>query len=237
MEDARAEMLQALSVAQEDERGRISRELHDEVGQHVTALLFGLKSLEKELPPKSSHLTTVQSLQAITENVSREIHEVALKLRPTALDDLGLVRALSTFLEDWAARSHIEMAFDHAALGEARLPNYLETIVYRVVCESIHNVVKHAKAKSVSVILQRNPGQVVTIVEDDGVGFQVPYADAPGVAKRLGIVGMKERVALVGGEITIESEPKRGTTVIVRLPLPPREGRKEEIPVSDPPRG
>jgi signal transduction histidine kinase len=105
MEASRAEMMRALSAAQEEERGRISRELHDEIGQHITALLLGLKSLEKELPPKSARMTTVQSLQAITENVGHDIHEMAPQLRPTALDDLGLGRALSTFLEDWAARS------------------------------------------------------------------------------------------------------------------------------------
>jgi signal transduction histidine kinase len=217
-EASREEMMRALVAAQEAERGRISRELHDEIGQHLTALLLGLKALQNDFAPQGSALTTLESLQAITENVGREIHEVALELRPTALDDLGLVRALSTFLEDWAVRTKLEMQFDHS-LGDERLPPHLETTLYRVVCEALHNIVRHAGATRASVILQRKPGQVMAIVEDNGVGFEVSGLDTAN-RSRLGIVGMKERVALVDGELTIESGADRGTTVIVRLPLP-----------------
>ncbi|MES2693123.1 MAG: ATP-binding protein, partial [Verrucomicrobiota bacterium] len=176
--------------------------------------------LEKDLHSPSEAMTTLQSLQAITENVGQEIHEVALELRPTALDDLGLVRALSAFLEEWVSRSQLEIEFEHAGLGTERLPAHLETTLYRVICEAVHNVIKHAKAKRVSIILDRKAGRVVGTVEDNGIGFDVDALPLSASSKRLGMVGMKERVALLNGELTVESEPDRGTTILVRLPLP-----------------
>jgi signal transduction histidine kinase len=216
-------MMRALVSAQEAERARISRELHDGVGQQVTALLLGLGTLEKDLGHNSPASTVVQSLRAITENIGEEIHDAALELRPTALDDLGLVRALSTFVEDWAARATIGVQFDHGNFGDERVPPHLETTLYRVVCEALHNAARHAKAKVVSVILQRNSGGVTAIVEDNGVGFDVDRTDVSIKRKRLGLVGMRERLALIGGELTIESHPGRGTTVIARVPLARKE--------------
>ncbi len=225
-EAKREEMMRTLVASQEVERGRISRELHDEIGQHVTALLFGLTSLRREVADRPAAITTLQSLQAITESVGRDLHQVALELRPTALDDLGLVRALSAFLEDWARRSQLEVEYDHQELGTDRLPGYLETTLYRVVCEAVHNVIKHAKSTWVSVLLQRKDARIIAVVEDDGVGFDVNAA-LPALARPpLGIIGMTERVVLVDGELTIESVPGRGTTVIVKLPLPHDENRK-----------
>jgi two-component system CheB/CheR fusion protein len=218
-EAAREEMRRALVLAQEAERGRISRELHDEVGQHVTALLLGLRTLEKDVASNANAVTVVQSLRVITENIGEEIHEVALELRPTALDDLGLVRALSTFLEEWSTRTRIQVQFDHADLGEARLPTHVETTLYRVICEAVHNALKHAKAKAVSVILQRKKDSVIAIVEDDGVGFDATAPSSGAKRKPLGLVGMRERLILVDGELTLESAPGRGTTVIARVPL------------------
>ncbi len=212
------EASRAVPIAQELERARIARELHDRVGQNLTALLLGLKALERELPAGAPQIPAIHSLLAITEKAGSELHDIALRLRPAALDDLGLVRALATFLDDWATRAGIEIGFDHARLGASRLPHHLETILYRVLCEAIWNVAKHARARTVSVILQRMPAQVTGIVEDDGIGFDTTAPASSVRLEGLGLAAMRDCVALVDGTLMIESAPGRGTTLIVRLP-------------------
>jgi PAS domain S-box-containing protein len=221
-EQARQNLLRQLVTAQEEERRRISRELHDEVGQHITALQLGLRSLEGSVasPPPAQ---TLQELFRLAECVGTELHQMALKLRPTALDDLGLVRTLSNYVEEWGHRSGLKMDFHSAGWEVApRLPSHLETTVYRIVQEALTNILKHARARRVSVILERRSDQVIAIVEDNGVGFAVERTALAVSSQRLGLVGMKERAALVAGELNIESSPGAGTTVFVRIPLPAR---------------
>lgn len=218
-ETAREDMMRSLVNAQELERGRISRELHDEVGQQITALLLGLKSLEKELKALPNAIDLARSLHGIAESISKEVHEVALELRPTALDEFGLVRALATYLEEWSSRTRINVQFDHASLRLDRLPPQLESTFYRVICEALHNALKHAEAKNVSVILQQKPGVILAIVEDDGIGFDPAELTTLAKRRRLGLIGMRERVALVRGELTLETTPGRGTSVIIRVPF------------------
>jgi two-component system CheB/CheR fusion protein len=218
-EQGRKELLQELASAQEAERRRISRELHDEIGQHVTALLLGLN----ELASKSTDddLTTrLRELQSIADAVGKEVHRVGVQLRPTSLDDLGLVRALSTFVSMWSERAQIRADFHSEGFGSGRLPTALETAVYRIVQESLNNVLKHAEANTVSVILERKANEVLAIVEDDGRGFDVNAVEKTRHGQRLGLLGMNERAALNGGELRIESQPGKGTTVIMRFPLP-----------------
>ena len=218
-EASRQELLRQLASAQEEERRRISRELHDEVGQHITALMLGLKSLETACtePPNPA---TLASLQAITEKVGKEIHDLALELRPTALDDLGLFRTLSHYIEQWSSTSKIEVDFHSAGWTGERLPPAIETTAYRIVQEALTNVVKHAAATRVSLIIERRPEQVTLIIEDDGNGFDVDALPAYPRTKCLGLLGMVERAALMDGEVKVESSPHEGTTVFVRIPLP-----------------
>ncbi len=216
-EDSRQDLLRQIVSAQEEERRRISRELHDEVGQHLAALMLGLKSLE-DRPADASAIATLRQLQEITELVGREVHEMALNLRPTALDDLGLSRTLSNYLEEWSARSRVPADFHSALDAGERLPSHLETTLYRIVQEALTNVLKHARATRVSVIVERRGDQVIAIVEDNGGGFETQPIDARSSSKRLGLLGMKERAALVDGELSIESTPGRGTTIFVRIP-------------------
>lgn len=216
----RRELQQRLATAQEDERRRIARELHDQMGQHLTALGLGLKVVKDASPDPSSARDRLQNLQALTDLIGRQIHTLALELRPTALDDLGLQAALANYAEGWTERSGVDVDFHGIGLEGVRLPAPVETALYRVTQEALTNVLKHAGASRVSVVLQRSPGQVAVVVEDDGRGFD---PDSPATAmsaeRRLGVLGMRERVALVGGTLTIESGPGRGTTVIARVPL------------------
>jgi signal transduction histidine kinase len=221
---ARDELVRQLSAAQEDERRRISRELHDETGQHLTALLLGLKTLQPSIESPDARQQLIK-LQQLAAHLGQEIHRIAVQLRPTALDDLGLEKTLTNLLDEWSARSHVAVDFHCEGLAKARLPSEIETVLYRVVQEGLTNVARHANAKNVCVVLQRHPGFVSLIVEDDGKGFDVHSAlKRPrdhGVDRvHLGLRSMKERLVLVGGELEVESFLNAGTTLFVRIPLP-----------------
>jgi signal transduction histidine kinase len=218
-ERARQELQRHLVNAQENERSRISRELHDEVGQQITALMLALKALEADRSVNDAP-SKLRELRAIAEQIGREIHQLASQLRPVALDELGLSRALSGYLDAWAARSGISVDFFCTGIDESRLPGVVETTVYRIVQEAMNNIFKHASAKAVSVSLERRDGHVIAIVEDDGSGFDLD-ALVSGEGSRIGIAGMRERASIVGGELTIESGPGGGTTVRVKLPVRP----------------
>lgn len=228
----RMDLLRRLSDAQENEQRRIARELHDQVGQTVTGLSLGLKSLETRLGGGGSDPATANQLhwlQALVAEVGRDIHRAALDLRPTALDDLGLQKALAAFTEEWSQRHGIDLDFQ--VLGdEARLPAEIETAAYRVVQEALTNVLKHAEARSVSLVLDRRADELHVIVEDDGIGFDPEAANGsdPSHAaarerterRRLGLSGIRERLALLRGSMAVESAPGSGTTLFGRIPLP-----------------
>ena len=159
-------------------------------------------------------------MQQLTDLIGKEVHHLALELRPTALDDLGLHTTLVNYVEEWSERSGIEIDLHSTGLDAERLPAPLETALYRMVQEGLTNVLKHAQARRVSLILQRSPNQVLAILEDDGRGFDAEgVINSPGSAGHLGLLGMRERVALVGGALTVESTPGKGTTIFVRIPL------------------
>ena len=215
----RRDLQRRLTTAQEDERRRIARELHDQMGQHLTALGLGLKVVKDATPDPSPARDRLQDLQALTDLIGREVHHLALELRPTALDDLGLQAALANYAEEWSERSGVEVDFHGTGLDGDRLPAPVETALYRVVQEALTNVLKHAAARRVSVVLQRSPGQVSAVVEDDGRGFDAEATARRPTSAGSGLLGMRERVALVGGTLTVESGAGRGTTVIARVPL------------------
>jgi PAS domain S-box-containing protein len=219
-ETDRRDLLQRLTSAQEDERRRIARELHDQMAQHLAALGLGLKVVKDATPDPSPARDRLQQMQALTGLIGREVHNLALELRPTALDDLGLESAVANHAERWSERSGVEVDYHATGLDGGRLPAPVETALYRVIQEALTNVLKHAQARRVSLVLQRAPGQAVAVVEDDGVGFDAESVTAPTRGgERLGLVGMRERLAVVGGTLTVESSPGRGTTVIARIPL------------------
>ncbi|MGI9068865.1 MAG: PAS domain S-box protein [Pyrinomonadaceae bacterium] len=219
-EEARTELLRRLATAREEERHRIARELHDQMGQHLTALMLGLKSLDSISYGRQPALEQLRDLEELTNQIVREVHILAWELRPTALDDLGLPTALNTYLEDWGERAKVSVSFLSTGLEDRRLPPHVETTLYRIVQEALTNILKHAQANRVSVVLTLRHHNIGVVVEDDGKGFDVESMwAAPIEARRLGLLGMRERMVLAGGTLSIESTPNVGTTVFVSIPL------------------
>jgi PAS domain S-box-containing protein len=221
-EEERKQLLQRLITAQEDERRHVSRELHDNIGQYLSALLLELESCARlpQLPAQA--LDKLSYLKETTRQLELDVHGVALELRPTTLDDLGLEAALSSLTREWARRhdQRIKAVFNSTGFKNQpeRLSSDVEVAIYRVVQEALTNVSRHSRAEIVSVILARDDAHVQVIVEDDGVGFDVDtlMSTAAG-GRRLGLKGMQERTQLLGGEFKIESGA--GTTIVVSIPL------------------
>jgi len=227
-EDAHQLVRRRLSEAQETERGRISRELHDRLGQDLTALKLGLQNLRRQGPFAVAVGEGLGKLETLAEGLMRDIHRLAWELRPSVLDDLGLDLALQRAADQWSRNTGVPVDLHTGAdSGTKRLPQELETTLYRIAQEALTNVARHAQANRVSLLLERRSGYVSLIVEDDGRGFDAQGAmGAPASPGRLGLLGMQERVRLAGGTLTIESSPGAGATVFARLPLEPRaEGR------------
>jgi signal transduction histidine kinase len=198
--------------AQEAERRRLARELHDETGQALTSILLGLRSVE-EARSDDERKASVEELRGLVRSTLQDVRQLAVELRPTALDDFGLEPALERLTSTFAESTGI--AVDLAATLQGRLPADVETALYRIVQEALTNVVKHARASRVSILLTRKSSSVSAVIEDDGVGFDLASARADG----LGLVGMRERIGLLGGRLLIESEPDAGTTFIAEVPL------------------
>ena len=221
-EEERRRLLQRLITAQEDERRHLSRELHDNLGQYLSALLLGLESLARlpDLPPAANN--QLSYLRETTKQFELDVHSVALELRPTTLDDLGLEPALSSFAREWAKRhdQRIKVVFNSSGFTnpEKRLQFDVEVAIYRVVQEALTNASRHSNAQIVSIILEGDHTQVRVTIEDDGVGFDVEkMMSSAAENRRLGLLSMQERVQMIGGEFKIDSGA--GTTIIVTVPL------------------
>ena len=206
--------LQRVVTAQELERRRLARELHDETGQALTSILLGLRGLE-DVKDEESLRKTVAEVRELVRATLQDVRRLAVELRPAALDDFGLVPALERLTENFAEQTGIAVAFVPNLPGGDRFPPEVETALYRLVQESLTNIVKHARAKEVSIVLQRKPESVSVIVEDDGVGFDPGRETGDGI----GLLGMRERVGLFGGRVVLESRPGAGTTVVAEVPL------------------
>jgi two-component system sensor histidine kinase UhpB len=173
----RQQLLRRLSEAEENERRRIARELHDQIGQTVTGLLLGLKNLEQFFGANQKRklgLKKLHWLQGLARGIGRDIHQVAADLRPTALDDLGLHRALEAFCAQISRRFGISVDFQSLGNEKERLAQDVEIAAYRAVQEALNNVVKHAQAQNVSVVVDRRARELRIVVEDDGNGFDLP---------------------------------------------------------------
>jgi signal transduction histidine kinase len=267
-EEAQKHILRRLSVAEETERVRISRELHDQLGQHLTVMKLGLYSLQQQCPclpnPPSAKAKSMpdrqpsaaaqklrtmlghdftpselgremlqgqcpfaeevrngaRKLEKLADGLMRDIHRLAWELHPGVLDDLGLEAALQRYTSEWSSNSTIPIDFHSEGVDTDRLPLELETALYRVTQEALNNVLKHAKARRVSVLLERRADLASLIVEDDGIGFDSDaMLQAAGTQNKLGLLGMKERIRLAGGTFNVESTIDQGTTVFVRIPL------------------
>ena len=199
--------------AQELERKRLARELHDETGQALTSILLGLKSLEDELATDEGR-AAVAPLRELVVSTLQDVRRLAVELRPSALDDFGLVPALERLVDTFREQTRIRVDLE-TNLGEERLPTEVETAIYRIIQEALSNVVKHAGASQISILLTRKDGSVAAVVEDDGLGFDPGATHDEG----LGLVGMRERVGLVGGRLRIESAAGAGATLVAEVSL------------------
>ena len=215
-ERARAELLGRLVFAQEDERRRIAREMHDQFGEQLTALAFRIGALKEATAGNSELATKVEQLEAVAQQLDRDVDHLVWELRPTALDDLGLRAALSNYVQDWSARVRVSADLHTAGLTDDRLSSEIETTLYRIAQEALNNIAKHARADHVEIILERRADHVSLVVEDDGVGF-----DTASMGAGFGLLGMQERAAMVGATLEIESAVGEGTTILVRMPTIP----------------
>jgi len=207
----RQQLLDRLVTAAEEERRRIARELHDELGQHIAVLRVGLDD---------PHGASLERMQAIVQRLDATVDRLTLELRPPVLDHLGLHGAITTLAEAYADSSGIRIDLHLPAVEGERFSDAIETTIYRAVQETLTNVLKHAEAATASIILEREGDTLRIIIEDDGRGFEADQALAGTVARgRFGLIGMRERLTLVNGSLNIESEPGTGTTVYIRVPL------------------
>jgi PAS domain S-box-containing protein len=216
-ERARMELLGRLVFAQEDERRRIAREMHDQFGELLTALSRRIQMMRDACEPDGRLMPQVEALETLARQLDRDVDHLVWELRPTALDDLGLRAALGNYVQNWSARVGIAAALHTTGLLDDRLRTDAETTLYRIAQEALTNVAKHSRASSVDVILEKRSDHVILIVEDDGVGFDA--ANERDKDQGFGLLGMQERAALVGASLEIESAPGRGTTVLLRLAL------------------
>ncbi|MFW6042564.1 MAG: ATP-binding protein [Chloroflexota bacterium] len=212
-EQLRRQLLEGVIAAQEEERRRIARELHDSTSQSLTSLKLGLQNVAHVCQGLEVE-AQLEQLRCEAGHILDDVHALAVQLRPTVLDDLGLKAAVERLVKEWGKR-HQTLADGFVHLRDERLSGGVETAIYRIVQEALANVAKHARADSVSVLVEQRAGDVITIIEDDGIGFDVTKGVDQG---RLGLLSMKERAELLGGSLTIESRPDKGTSVFVTIP-------------------
>jgi len=218
-ERARTELLGRMVFAQEDERRRIAREMHDQFGEQLTALGLRIRMLKEAAAGREDLSAQIAALEDVAQQLDRDVDHLVWELRPTALDDLGLRAALANYLQDWSLRVSVQAELHTTGLTTERLASEIETTLYRIAQEALNNIAKHAGARHVEIILERRSDQVLLIVEDDGVGFDP--AEMDGERRGFGLLGMQERAALVGATVQIESARGEGTTIFVRTPTLP----------------
>ncbi len=226
-EAVRGQLLDKVIYAQEEERKRIARELHDETSQALTSFMVDLKLVERADSADAVRVIAEQLRRRAAEALEN-VRSLALELRPSMLDDMGLIPALERYTQDFSSKTGTTVDFHAQGLDGTRLLPRVETALYRVVQEALANVSRHAQADTVSVLLERQAARLVVIVEDNGRGFDADRLLRSGsLEEKLGLYGMQERASLVGGELAIESRPGAGTTVFVEIPLDEIQGQRQ----------
>ena len=214
----RVRLLRQIVRAQEDERRRIARDIHDQIGQQMTALRLNLAAIDQDYGGDGEIRDRLEQTKVIAEQLDADVDFLAWELRPVALDDIGVADAMGSFVRQWSKHSGVEAQFHTTGMDNERLSPETETNLYRIMQEALNNTMKYAEASCVDVLLERRDNQVVLIVEDDGTGFNPNEEVGDEDHKGMGLIGMRERAALVGGTLQIESKPKKGTTIFARVP-------------------
>ena len=220
-EALRAQLLKQAITAQEEERARLARELHDDIGQMLTAVQLGLDRLGKALAEDdvTAH-ERLARVQMLTEQTLADVRRVITALRPGILDQLGLVPALSWVAEHMLRPLGVRVTIDSTGLSD-RPPPELEIILFRIAQEAMSNVARHSKASHLAIRLEQSDGQITMTLVDNGVGFvPLDVAAIPAQRRGLGLAGMQERASLAGGRVMIDSIPGQGATIQVIVPLP-----------------
>jgi len=222
LQQQRTDLLSRLVTSQEDERRRIARDLHDHIGQQLTALELKVEFLLQKHATEAHLVSDLQETQEIMQHLNNDVDSLAWHLRPATLDDHGFIAALKNYIGEWSRRCQIDVDFwaDEKLESKLTLGPDAETNLYRILQEALNNVAKYARASRVEVLLDLNDQRLRLVIEDDGVGFAVGILDQSNRERRcLGIIGMRERAALVGGTFAIESAKKRGTSIFVTVPV------------------
>lgn len=223
-EEIRLALLRKIVITQENERKRIAREIHDSIGQQMTAFKLRLNAVVTGAGIPDALRREIGELQTMANRIDDEVEFIAWELRPSVLDDLGLPIAAKRFVRDWAEHFQIRGDFREVGVREQRFSPEVEINLYRIVQEALNNTAKYAKASRGSVMIEKSQTSIRLIVEDDGVGFDTDLIPVGRPNYRgLGIVGMRERAELLGGTLEIESQPGKGTTIFVRVPLEPNQ--------------
>jgi PAS domain S-box-containing protein len=213
------EVMHRIVEAQEGERHRIARDLHDHLGQQMTALRLKVEALVEKCGADPEVTEALGEVRHSTVKIDRDIGFLSWELRPTELEELGLGNALGSFVREWSRQHGINAEFETHIASSARFGREIETNLYRITQEGLNNVLKHAEAGTVSVLLHQREDELVLIIEDDGKGFESGEGDMRTGPGGFGLTGMSERVALLKGSIEIDSRPGEGTTIISRIPL------------------
>jgi signal transduction histidine kinase len=203
-----------LVEVQETERRHIARELHDEAGQALASLRYGLRLLEREIEQGGTATGRVAELMQRTDAVIDSLHRLAADLRPASLDHLGLDAALRQYTRAAASELGLAVRFKARGFGRERLPSVVETALYRVVQEAMTNVARHAHATRIDVLAEHRGERVMVMIEDDGVGFEPERIER---GNHFGLLGLAERAEALGGTLTVESSPGAGTTIVVEV--------------------
>jgi signal transduction histidine kinase len=216
----RGELLKRLITAQEDERRRLARELHDELGQALSGLSLRVEALERLLALNPAHATDqIAPIRALIDETTGQMYRLIMDLRPSSLDDLGLEAALCAYAGRLFEGSPVQFDLDASALDQ-RLPPEVETTLYRVFQEALNNVLRHARARHVHIALAHHGDVLEASVADDGCGFEMESVNMNGqAAQGLGLLGMRERIAQCGGDMQIITHPGGGARLVIRLPL------------------
>lgn len=219
-EELRGQLLSRVITAQEEERKRIARELHDEYGQTLTGLLMSIESLENMTLPQQSPLREkLKNAKSLVTHALEEMRRLTLDLRPSALDDLGLAATIHNYAQSRLETVGVQVKFKSKGLNQ-RLAPTVETTLFRIVQEAINNITKHAQAHNVSIQLEAKNGKITAIIEDDGIGFNVDTTFKSRIGTpALGLLGIQERTTLLGGTFSIKSQPGQGTRLTVEIPL------------------
>ncbi|HEX9962101.1 MAG TPA: PAS domain S-box protein, partial [Pyrinomonadaceae bacterium] len=217
-EEARIEVLHQLVNAQEEERRRIARDIHDQLGQQLTVLRLHLEMLKK-MCRDAEMFAQISEVQKVARRLDADVDFLAWEMRPSALDDLGIAAALDNYLRQWSKHFSIASEFNADRFGKITLAPEVETNLYRITQEALNNVSKHAKASCVNVLLEPRGDSLMLIIEDDGVGFEPIKHPLKEKGVSMGLIGMQERAALAGGTLEIESAEGKGTTIYARVPI------------------